>query len=69
MATKKTATKTKKTPVKKTAAKSVKNTKGVKKGDKYVCGVCGLAVSVDKVCGCIETCDLICCGREMKAKK
>ena len=69
MATKKTATKTKKTPAKKTAAKSVKKTKGVKKGDKYVCGVCGLAVSVDKVCGCIETCDLICCGREMKAKK
>jgi hypothetical protein len=75
MATKKTAAKTKaatktgKAPVKKTAAKSVKKTNAVKKGAKYACEVCGLAVSVDNVCGCVESCDLICCGRQMKPKK
>ncbi len=75
MATKKTAaktrtaTKTNKTPAKKTAPKSVKKTKTVKKGAKYACEVCGLAVSVDNVCGCVESCDLICCGRQMKSKK
>jgi hypothetical protein len=35
--------------------------KGVKKGDVYKCSVCGLAVTVDEVCGCIDTCDIICC--------
>ncbi len=27
--------------------------KVVKKGDVYKCGVCGLAVTVDEVCGCV----------------
>jgi len=43
--------------------------KGVKKGDVYKCTVCGLAVTVDETCGCIDYCDIICCGKEMKAKK
>lgn len=43
--------------------------KGVKKGDTYKCGVCGLAVSVDEVCGCIDVCDIICCEKQMKPKK
>ncbi len=78
MATKKAAGKTKK-PVsgakKTSAAKTVKKTvkrpvvKAVKKGAKYVCEVCGLAVTVDNVCGCVESCDIICCGQQMKTKK
>jgi len=52
----------KKAPVKKAPAK------GTKKGDSYVCGVCGLAVTVDEACGCAEVCDIICCGKPMKAK-
>ena len=48
--------------MKKTAKKSTK------KGDKYVCGVCGMAVTVDTACGCIDTCDIICCGKGMKKK-
>ncbi len=40
-----------------------------KKGARYSCGVCGLAVTVDNICGCVDTCDIICCGKEMKRKR
>jgi len=43
--------------------------KGVKKGDAYKCYTCGLVVSVDEVCGCVDTCDIICCDKQMKPKK
>lgn len=52
---------------KKTAKRVAK--KAVKKGDAYKCGVCGLSVVVDEVCGCVDTCDIICCEKEMKPKK
>ncbi len=53
--------------VKKPAKKVAK--KGVKKGDVYKCGVCGLAVTVDEVCGCVDACDIICCEKPLKPKK
>jgi hypothetical protein len=53
--------------VKKVAKKVAK--KGVKRGDSYQCSVCGLVVTVDEVCGCIDTCDIICCEKQMKPKK
>jgi len=63
-----------KTAVAKPAA--VKATKPAKTGNKkvspkerYSCEVCGLVVSVDEVCGCVDTCDIICCGQQMKATK
>jgi hypothetical protein len=40
-----------------------------KVGDAYVCGVCGLAVTVDDVCGCVDACDIICCEKPMKRKR
>lgn len=40
-----------------------------KAGDNYVCGVCGLAVTVDEVCGCVDACDIICCETPMKRKR
>jgi len=43
--------------------------KSVKKGEAYKCTVCGLSVVVDEVCGCIDTCDIVCCEKPMKAKK
>ncbi len=43
--------------------------KGVKKGDVYECGVCGLAVRVDEVCGCVDMCDIVCCEKPMKPKR
>ena len=61
------ATKTKKTaPAKKVATTK---SKAVKKGSKFACRACGLVVSVDEVCGCVEACDIICCGEPMKSKK
>ncbi|MFA4918983.1 MAG: hypothetical protein WC581_07015 [Thermodesulfovibrionales bacterium] len=64
----------KKTTLKKTTAKKTVKPAGRKKkevtpGDKYSCNVCGLIVSVDEESGFIETCDIICCGEQMKTKK
>jgi len=53
--------------VQKKAVKVAK--KVVKKGDVYKCDVCGLAVTVDEVCGCVDTCDIICCEKQMKPEK
>jgi hypothetical protein len=54
--------------VQKKAVKRVTK-KSVKKGDVYKCSVCGLAVTVDEVCGCVDACDIICCEKPMRAKK
>ncbi len=43
--------------------------KKMRKGAKYACSVCGMAVSVDEVCGCVDVCDIICCGKQMKSRK
>ena len=71
MATKKVVKKA--TPKKATPKKAVKKTKpaktpGLKKGSKLICNICGMVVAVDNACGCVETCDLICCGKPMKEK-
>jgi hypothetical protein len=52
------------------AAKSKRTGKVKKsvKGDKLVCGTCGLVVTVDNLCGCMDACDVICCGSEMQTK-
>ena len=71
-ATKKATVKTaaKKTVAKKTAVKkTATKTAGMKKGSKYTCGVCGLAVTVDTACGCGEAAHIICCEKPMKMKK
>ncbi|MBI5097638.1 MAG: hypothetical protein HZB30_00160 [Nitrospirae bacterium] len=62
-----TATKKKKTAVSKT--KSEATGIKMKKGSKYQCGVCGIAVTVDEVCGCVEAHNIICCDKPMKPKK
>ena len=41
----------------------------VKKGETYKCTVCGLAVTVDELCGCVDACDIICCEKQMRRKK
>ena len=57
-------------PVAAKAKKPAKTSKKkVKQGDRYSCDVCGLVVSVDEACGCVDACDIICCGEEMKAGK
>ncbi len=60
----------KKKAVKKAVKKVAKaSKKGIKRGDAYKCSVCGLAVTVDEICGCVDTCDIICCEKEMKRKR
>lgn len=41
----------------------------IQKGDVYGCRVCGLAVKVDEVCGCLDFCDIICCDVPMNKKR
>ena len=50
-------------PAKKAAVKGK-----TKAGDVYACEVCGLAVTVDEVCGCVEACDIICCSTPHEEK-
>lgn len=57
---------------KKGAGKKCVPKKGVEKmkvGEVYTCEVCGLAVAIDEACGCVETCDIICCQMPMKKKR
>ena len=53
----------------KKAAKPAKTgKKKVKPGDQYSCEVCGIVVSVDEACGCVEPYDIVCCGQQMTRK-
>jgi len=49
--------------------KATAGKKKVVKDDKYVCEACGLVVTVDEVCGCVDVCDIICCDQPMKRKE
>jgi len=49
-------------------AQKVSARKKIAKGETYVCETCGLVVSVDEACGCVDVCDIICCGKPMKEK-
>ncbi len=50
-----------------TASAKVKAPKKMDKGQSLKCEVCGLVVTVNEVCGCVDVCDIICCGEQMKA--
>jgi hypothetical protein len=49
--------------------KSATGKKKVSNSDKYEYQACGLVVSVDEVCDCVDVCDIICCGQPMKRKE
>jgi len=72
-AAKPAAAKTLKATAKQAIAKAAKpakvSKKKVKQGDRYSCETCGLVVSVDEACGCVDACDIICCDQQMKATK
>ena len=59
----------KKAVAKRASVKKVATRGKNKVGDRYECGVCGLAVTVDEVCGCEDVCDIICCSGPMKKKR
>lgn len=48
---------------------SKKSSSKTKKGTKYSCKNCGLIITVDNECGCVDACDIICCGEQMVLKK
>jgi hypothetical protein len=51
---------------KRTAKASPGRQKELRAGSSYACSTCGLVVTVDEVCGCVDFCDIICCGEQMK---
>ena len=68
MVEKKKAPAKKAAPVKKTTRRRATASKKTVQGETYACEVCGLAVTVDEECGCVETCDIICCDQPMKQR-
>ena len=61
----------KKTAVAKKAviAKKTDNKPAIKKGSKLDCKVCGFAITVDNISGCVEEAYLVCCETPMNLKK
>ena len=49
------------------AKKAVKKKRTVKK-PRLACVVCGMEVTIDRVCGCEETHPIMCCGHAMTVK-
>jgi hypothetical protein len=58
----------KKITVKGKSLKAKKKRKN-KAGDRYICDVCGLGVTVDEECCCADPCDLICCDMPMQRRR
>jgi len=50
------------------AAKKPRARSRTTKGDSYVCDVCGLVVTVDEVCGCIDAHEILCCEKPMRKR-
>lgn len=50
-------------------AKSRAPRAGRNKESKYICGVCGMAISVDGTTDRIDTGELVCCGKQMMNKR
>lgn len=65
-AAKKVTTASKKTLKKVVKKGAPKKKKEMEVGACFECPVCGLEVSVEKVCDCTDTCDIICCGEPME---
>jgi hypothetical protein len=53
---------TKKQTVKKRASAK----RNAAKGESYACEACGLVVTVDEDCGCVDACEIMCCDMPMK---
>ncbi len=51
----------KQTAEKKTPAKG-----NARKGESYTCQSCGLIVTVDEDCGCVDACEIMCCDMPMQ---
>lgn len=58
---------TKKSSKKKPVRKTVKKRATVKK-PRLECVVCGMEITIDKMCGCVEAHPIVCCGQPMRSK-
>ena len=54
---------------KKLASKTAEANPTIKKGSKLACKVCGFAITVDRICDCMEEAHLVCCDTPMHIKK
>lgn len=45
-----------------------KKKKNGEKKRQMVCKECGLIITVENECECMDSCDVICCGAQMKTK-
>jgi hypothetical protein len=54
------------TPRKQTMEKKTPAKGNARKGESYTCQSCGLAVTVDEDCGCVDACEIMCCDMPMK---
>ena len=69
VATRKVAAKKPVATKKKAVAKKSRSRSVTSRGDLYMCQECGLVVTVDEMCDCVDVCDIICCGEPMTFKK
>ena len=53
-------------PRKQTLEKKTPAKGNARKGESYTCQSCGLVVSVDEDCGCVDACEIMCCDMPMK---
>lgn len=53
-------------PRKQTGEKKTAARRNARKGESYSCQSCGLVVTVDEECGCIDACEIMCCDVPMK---
>ena len=60
---------TKKTAVQKGAGSKTPSKRKSRAGDRYVCDACGLAITVDEDCCCMDPCDLLCCDMPMRKRR
>jgi len=57
----------KKSAKKKPIRKTVKKRAAVKK-PRLACVVCGMEITIDRMCGCAESHPIVCCGQPMRSK-
>jgi len=53
-------------PKKRTSSKKAPAKENAMKGESYACESCGLVVTVDEDCGCVDACEIMCCDLPMK---
>jgi len=66
MAKKKVVKKKAKSKAKKVVKSAPKKSKAK---ENYACTVCGLLITVNNVCNCVEACDIVCCNEPMRKKR